>query len=101
MFVSQTWQGTYQEMSTRTQLQVRYPSRVIIDQNTADPVHVLIGALTDSANPVQTVELCNVDFDSRRARTRRRCQPISDRFAGLRSRTTQPRPAYIRERQAG
>jgi len=44
------------------QVAVTYPSRVVIDPSTLDPVEVLLGAL-DSTNPEQTVELCNVDLD--------------------------------------
>jgi len=46
-----------------TQVNVDYPSHVVIDQNTADPVGVLVGALQSLTNPTQTVELCNVDLD--------------------------------------
>ena len=44
-------------------IEVVYPPRVVIDQSTRYPVQVLIGALVDSTNPEQTVELCDVDLD--------------------------------------
>jgi hypothetical protein len=42
---------------------VAYPPRVVIDGSTPNPADVLIGALVDSTNPTQVVELCNVDLD--------------------------------------
>lgn len=42
---------------------VGYDERVVIDQNTIDPVGVLVGAWQSSPNPTQTIELCNVDLD--------------------------------------
>ena len=44
-------------------IDVVYPPRVVIDPSTCDPVQVLIGALVDSTNPEQTVELCDIDLD--------------------------------------
>ena len=52
-----------QAKTKSTQVNVDYPSHVVIDQNTVDPVGVLIGALQSSTNPEQTVALCNVDLD--------------------------------------
>jgi hypothetical protein len=46
-----------------TSVAVDYPPQVVIDQNTVDPVGVLVGALQSSTNPTQTIELCNVDLD--------------------------------------
>jgi hypothetical protein len=40
-----------------------YPPRIVIDPNTVNPVQFLIGALTDSTNEQQTIELCDVDLD--------------------------------------
>jgi hypothetical protein len=42
---------------------VRYPPRVVIDPSTKDPVQVLVGALTESINSEQTVEICNVELN--------------------------------------
>jgi hypothetical protein len=56
------YKGTKVKTSS-TSVVVDYPARVVIDQNTVDPVGVLVGALQSSANPTQTIELCNVDLD--------------------------------------
>lgn len=44
-------------------VQVLYPSPVVINAATADPVKVMVGALVESVNPVQQVQLCGVDLD--------------------------------------
>jgi len=44
-------------------VEVTYPARVVIGPDTKDPVPVLVGALVDSQNEAQTVELCDVDLD--------------------------------------
>ena len=50
------------QKSASVSVEVRYPPRVVIDPSTHNPVAVLLGAL-ESANPEQTVELCDVDLD--------------------------------------
>ena len=44
-------------------VEVPYPPRVVIDPSTPSPVQVLVGALVESTNPQQTVEMCDVDLD--------------------------------------
>jgi hypothetical protein len=61
--VSGTHLGTHFETSKSATVEVRYPPRVVIDPSTARPAQVLVGALVESTNPEQTVELCNVDVD--------------------------------------
>jgi len=61
--LSQTYLGTFNQKSASVQVAVTYPPRVVIDQSTANPVRVLLGALIDSTNEQQIVELCNVDLD--------------------------------------
>ncbi len=61
--VSETRLGVYGEKRASTQVEVGYPSRVLIDPKTADPVGVLIDVLANSSNPGQTIELCDVDLD--------------------------------------
>ena len=64
LIISQTHLGVYGERSSQTvTVIVTYPPRVVIDQNTQEPARVLLGALIDSNNPEQTVELCNVDIN--------------------------------------
>lgn len=63
VIVSETHLGVYGQRSASTQVAVSYPPRVVIGPNTVNPVSVLIGALVDSTNPEQTVELCDVDLD--------------------------------------
>ncbi len=47
-----------------THIGLGYPPVVVIDPSTSEPVEVLIGALTDSTNLVQVIELsCDVDLD--------------------------------------
>lgn len=47
-----------------TSVGVLYPTRVLIGPTTPNPVQTLLGALDASnANPMQVVELCNVDLD--------------------------------------
>ena len=61
--LSQTYLGTYNQKSASVQVAVTYPPRVVIDPSTANPVRVLLGALLDSTNEQQIVELCNVNLD--------------------------------------
>jgi hypothetical protein len=61
--VSETRLGVHAEKNGSARVEVGYPPRVIIDRNTRDPVGVLIGALTNSTNDEQTIELCDVDLD--------------------------------------
>ncbi|MFA4901866.1 MAG: hypothetical protein WC600_03885 [Desulfobaccales bacterium] len=61
--ISETRLGVYAEKSESTRVEVAYPPRVVIDPNTLNPVQVLIGALVDSTNDEQTVELGCVDLD--------------------------------------
>jgi hypothetical protein len=61
--LSQTHLGVHAETSRSVRVEVGYLPRVVIDQSTRDPVRVLLGALTESTNDEQTVELCNVDLD--------------------------------------
>jgi len=63
ILVSGTHLGVYGQTSESVQVEVGYPPSVVIDPSTRDPVQVLIGALVDSTNPQQTVELCDVDLD--------------------------------------
>ncbi len=63
VLVSETRSGVYAQKSESTRVEVAYPPRVVIDPNTLDPVQLLIGALVDSTNEEQTVELCDVDLD--------------------------------------
>lgn len=63
LVLSHTHLGVHGERSQSVRVAVMYPSRVVIDQNTVDPAQVLLGALVDSTNQEQTVELCNVDID--------------------------------------
>jgi hypothetical protein len=52
------------QKSESTQVEVTYPTHVVIDQNTCDPAGVLVGALAYSTNEEQTVELsCGVVID--------------------------------------
>lgn len=60
--VSETHLGVHGQTSKSAQVAVAYPPRVVIDASTENPLAVLLGALA-SANPQQTVELCNVDLD--------------------------------------
>src|SRR5262245_11212637 len=55
--------GRRPQKSASARVNVTYPARVLIDGSTPNPVDVLIGALVDSTNPTQVVELCNVDLD--------------------------------------
>jgi hypothetical protein len=55
--------GVTFETSNSVEVEVRYPSRVVIDPRTPHPVGVLVGALTESTNPEQKIELCDVDLD--------------------------------------
>ncbi len=55
--------GGFAQRGVSAEVQVGFPERVIIDERTPDPVSTLIGALVDSTNPVQVVELCNVELD--------------------------------------
>jgi hypothetical protein len=59
---SLTRSGVSQQVSATTNLQVTYPSRVVIDGTTPDPVAVLLAALA-SGNEPQVVELCDVNLD--------------------------------------
>jgi hypothetical protein len=61
--VSETRLGVHAEKSRSARVEVGYPPHLIIDRNTRDPVGVLIGALTNSTNDEQTIELCDVDLD--------------------------------------
>jgi hypothetical protein len=61
--VGETAGGSYSETNGSAQLNVSYPATVVIDPTTPNPVQTLIGALEESANPLQSVELCNVDLD--------------------------------------
>jgi len=61
--VSETRLGVHAEKSRSARVEVGYSPRLIIDRNTRDPVGVLIGALTNSTNDEQTIELCDVDLD--------------------------------------
>jgi hypothetical protein len=63
VLVSGTHLGVYGQTSKSVRVEVGYPPLVVIDPGTSDPVHVLIGALVESTNPEQTVELCDVDLD--------------------------------------
>jgi hypothetical protein len=63
VLVSATHLGVYGETSRSAQVEVTYPPVVCIDPTTQNPVAVLLGALTDSTNDKQTVELCDVDLD--------------------------------------
>jgi hypothetical protein len=60
--ISETHLGVFGQRSASASVAVDYPPRVVIDGGTQNPIAVLLGAL-DSANPQQTVELCNVDID--------------------------------------
>ena len=60
---SETRFGVYGEKRASTRVDVSFPSRVVIDQSTADPVDVLINVLANSGNAEQTIELCDVDLD--------------------------------------
>jgi hypothetical protein len=62
LVVSETRLGVYGEKHASTRVEVSYPTRVVIDRNTADPVGVLINVLANPTNP-QTIELCDVDLD--------------------------------------
>lgn len=62
LLVSETHLGVYGQKTQSTQIEVTYPTRVIIDPSTPNPVAVLLGAL-DSTNEQQIVELCDVDLD--------------------------------------
>src|SRR5262249_50746252 len=55
--------GTTQGTSGFADVQVDYPPRVVIDPRTPEPERALVGALLDSTNPEQVVELCNVDLN--------------------------------------
>lgn len=61
--LSQTYLGSFNQRSASVQVAVTYPPRVVIDPSTPSPVRVLLGALLDSTNDQQVVELCNVDLD--------------------------------------
>ena len=61
--VSETHLGVYGQRSQSVQIRVSYPPVVVINPSTHDPVQVLIGALVDSTNEEQTVELCDVDLN--------------------------------------
>jgi hypothetical protein len=62
LLISQT-RLVYGERTASTEVQVTFPSRVVIDPSTESPVAVLLGAL-ESSNSEQTVELsCDVDLD--------------------------------------
>lgn len=61
--VSETRLGVYGQKSKSARVEVTYPDRIVIDPSTRDPVRVLLGALVDSTNERQVVELCNVDLD--------------------------------------
>jgi len=61
--VSGTQLGVHAETSRSVDVEVRYPPRVVINPSTPNPVQVLVGALVESTNPQQTVEMCNVDLD--------------------------------------
>ena len=63
VIASQRHLGVFQEKSASAKVQVNYPPRVVIDPSTPDPVRVLLGALIDSTNSEQVIELCNVDLD--------------------------------------
>jgi hypothetical protein len=63
VLVSETRLGMHAEKSRSARVDVGYPLRVLIDRNTRDPLGVLIGALTNSTNDEQTIELCDVDLD--------------------------------------
>jgi hypothetical protein len=63
LLISQTRFGVYGEQTASTQVQVTFPSRVVIDPSTESPVAVLLGAL-QSSNSEQIVELCDVDLDT-------------------------------------
>jgi hypothetical protein len=62
VLISQTHLGVYGERTASTVIPVTFPSRVVIDPGTANPVTVLLGAL-QSSNSEQTIELCDVDLD--------------------------------------
>lgn len=62
ILVSETHLGVYGERSASATVRVTYQDRVVIHSGTASPVTVLRGALAETANPYQTVELC-VDLD--------------------------------------
>jgi hypothetical protein len=61
--VSGTHLGLYSETSQSVEVAVDYPPRVVIDPSTPDPEQVLVGALVDSTNREQIIELCDVDLD--------------------------------------
>ncbi len=63
IIVSETHLGVYGQTSGSTLVGVSYPARVVIDTGTPSPVASLLGALVDSTNEHQTVELCGVDLD--------------------------------------
>lgn len=63
LLVGGTHMGVYAETSQTVQVVVTYLPRVIIDPTTTEPVQVLLGALADSTNDQQTVELCRVHLD--------------------------------------
>ncbi|MBC7835571.1 MAG: hypothetical protein H7Y88_10805 [Phycisphaerales bacterium] len=63
VIVSGTQLGVHAQTSGSVDVEVRYPPRVVIDPSTPSPVQVLLGALVESTNQPQTVELCNVELD--------------------------------------
>ena len=60
---SEKFLGLYREKSVSARVAVGYPDRVVVNQNTSDPVGLIIGALTDPSPSQRTVELCNVTLD--------------------------------------
>jgi hypothetical protein len=61
--VSETHLGAHGQKSQSVEVGVTYPPVVVINPSTQKPVQVLLGALVDSLNDQQTVELCGVDID--------------------------------------
>jgi len=63
LVVSHTRLGVQGETRRSVQIAVGYPPVVVIGPQTPNPVAVLVGALVNSTNEHQTVELCDVDLD--------------------------------------
>ncbi len=61
--VSYSIKGVQGSQTNSTGVTVSYLPHILIDQDTLDPVGVLVGALQFSTNSTQTIELCNVDLD--------------------------------------
>jgi hypothetical protein len=63
VLLSATTLGVYAETRRSVQIVVTYPPVVVIDPRTPNPVAVLVGALVNSTNGHQTVELCDVELN--------------------------------------